>query len=624
MRELSHTLHAFIDALHRDESVYLSLHGRWKVENRVIKYARSLFRLEVYANIRLVEAFNAVIDFIETIPVNFSSIPGMMVSQPIDFHGYLSAAQAIRRKVSTVSHPILTRLLKQLRQKTLGLLYRLEEENGGLKKTSNPELVKRLMDLSSAWKKDQKIFWNVDFQPMELRRLEEAASYTEFVKMLFEDKEIREDFFSWVLRDGLPIAPYIQYPALCQKISSNNMRGRIGRMGENLLKVKLIRLSCDPINLQKVVTLPFEGREISILDESLTVSFRGGYSLKLKQIFNVFKNKATDLGNLEIFAQGIINWNSNCLGWWSHDLKAYVLVDLDREDWWRELPILEVLTQGEASQRYGVKLDGKKWSLAAKSARESLNLDYERCHAYIEMAIPEKEGEYYIVYTFGKAILDLPRNSWHRFFLFSTYVPATIVYPDETMFFSHRQQIGYTFELEEKEGMTMMNAFREDIRRSRNGNMVFQIEAENCGKWIQVHLEEHLGNERVPNLYKFPLLQAEPTGFMAKFFSFFRGLPKFCGKRLFVLIHYPLGAWRGRWVVDHQGQRVWKSLMNSSFWTDTMTYLPAFLHKQHEIGVFSENPNKHKVWMEAPSSFHKLNDVQETHSDKPLFEEGNI
>ena len=278
------------------------------------------------------------------------------------------------------------------------------------------------------------------------------------------------------------------------------------------------------------------------------------------------------------------------MGWWNNELRAYELVDLESFDWWRRLPVLEVSTLEEAGRRFSTELDGHKWILAAKSARESVNLDYDRCHAYVEMVIPTPDRQYYITFTFGKAAIQLPSNAWNRLFMFGAHVPATIVYPDETMYFTHRQQIGYTFELTELEGMRFMDAFKEDIQNARNGNMVFQIEAENCGKWLQNHLEEHLGNDRVPNLYRFPLLDAEPNGFMAKFFSFFKGLPRFCRNRLFMLVHYPLGAWRCCWVVDKQGQKVWKSLLNSSFWKDAITYLPAYLHKQHEIGVFAEEP----------------------------------
>lgn len=621
MRELRHTLHAFVDALHRKEPVFLTPQGYWRIENWFDRGIRRLFGLEVYAQIELVRSCISVLDQLESLPVNFSRIPGVGVSQPVDFHGYLSVAQSVQHAVGPEKDSSLKALLDQLKMRTLALLYRLEEENGGLHLTEKRAiLLGQVLARAEKWKKNEKVFWSGDVSEGERREISESVKYAEFVKYLLVDESLANDFFTWVLRDALPADVYIQFPALREKITSYNLRGRLGRMGQGFLCLRKVDHRDASQCQQKVVTLPFEGREISLLDEKQIVIFRGNYKASIKQVMQVFRDKPKDLGNFEIFAQGVLNWNSNCMGWWNNDLRAYELIDLNNPYWWRQLPVLEVLSQEEASKRFRAELDGSRWILAAKSAREYITLDYDRCHAYIEMAIPTPDRQFYIIYTFGKAAVELPRNSWHRLFMFGAHVPATIVYPDENMYFTHRQQIGYIFELTEGEGSRLMDAFKEDILRARKGNMVFQIEAENCGKWIQNHLEAHLGPTRVPNLYRFPVLEAEPNGMMARFFGFFKSLPQFCRTYLFILIHYPLGAWRGRWVVDDEGQKVWKSLTSSSFWKDAVTYLPAYLHKQHEIGVFADDPVRHKIWVEASSVEHKKNHDNFT-DQSSLFED---
>lgn len=599
MYELRHTLHSFQEALQCGEPVVLTPQGWWRKQNWTDKQFRSLLGLDVYSKMDLIVSFNAILDGLESTPINFSQMPGLVVSQEIDFHGYLNIAEVIKHSVDTEKHPNLKNLLNLLQTRVIALLYRLEEENGGLHPShrSSP-LEQQLIQEAEQWKKNAKIFWNARLSQAELHEMTETAKYQSFIKHLTIDKKLREVFFVWVLRDGLPAEVFIQYPALSEKINKNNLSGRIGRMGEGFLRLRKMEHIGGLSGQQKIVTLPFEGQDISVLDEKREIVFRGNYKTTIKNVFQTFKNKHKDLGNFEIFAEGVLNWNSNCMGWWNNDIRAYELVDLDNPFWWRLLPTLEVLTFEEANKRFRVDLDGSMWVLAAKSAREFVTLDYDGCHAYVEMAIPTPDHRYYVIYTFGKAAIQLPRNTWHRLFLFGAHVPATIVYPDETMYFSHRQQIGYTFELTEQEGMQFMLAFKEDILRARKGNMVFQIEAENCGKWLQNHLEDHLGAERVPNLYRFPVLEAEPSGFMARFFGFFKALPRFFGNYLFILSHYPLGAWRGRWVVDKGGQKVWKSLTNSSFWKDAITYLPAYMHKQHEIGIFAEGSGRHKIWTE--------------------------
>ncbi len=93
MRELSRSLHSFIEALQKNESIYLSFSGKWRVDNPLIKWIRRVIHTDVYAKIQLLIAFNYHFDRLEEIPINFSKKPGVFVSQQRDFHGYLSAAQ---------------------------------------------------------------------------------------------------------------------------------------------------------------------------------------------------------------------------------------------------------------------------------------------------------------------------------------------------------------------------------------------------------------------------------------------------------------------------------------------------------------------------------------------------
>ena len=101
-------------------------------ESRLMQWFKWLIGEDVYARMGFVKSFNAVLDNLEAIPVNFSRLPGVVVEQQIDFHGYLNAAQLIRHRFNEEKHPMFGGLLNDLKIRTLGLLYRLEDENGGL------------------------------------------------------------------------------------------------------------------------------------------------------------------------------------------------------------------------------------------------------------------------------------------------------------------------------------------------------------------------------------------------------------------------------------------------------------------------------------------------------------
>ena len=212
------------------------------------------------------------------------------------------------------------------------------------------------------------------------------------------------------------------------------------------------------------------------MDEERVIAFSGNYRLKIKDIFHLFKDKYKDIGNLEIFAQGIVNWNSNYWGRWNALLRVFEVIDLDQARWWQQLPVLEILTVNEAQRRYGPHLDGLKWNVAAKAAREYPNLHFQKTHGYLEIAIPTDDQHYYRIYTFGKCAVQLPSNTYERVKMFAVHVLATVVYPDETLYFSHRQHVGYSFEISREEGFLLMSGIAEDMKKARTGNFVFQLE----------------------------------------------------------------------------------------------------------------------------------------------------
>lgn len=624
MRDIKQTLYRFSDALNQKKTVTLTRTGFWWEEGNFIAWIRKLFKIDVWPKVDLIRNFIYCIDRLENIPIRFASRPGVVLTQAFDFHGYLIAAQAVKNSVIGFKHPEIQKQLARLRRRMIAMLYRLEEENSGLHKGANDiELVRKLQAVAAKWKRSQKIFWHSLLSDFDMTLLEHACRYPDFVNLLFEDEDLMNDFFLWTLRDGLDVAPYIEFPANQEIITRNNLRGRIGRLGGDLLKIQKMPADEGLQYKEKVLTLPFEGREISILDENRKIVFRGNYILTIKEVFKIFQNKHADVGNVEFFSQGITNWNANYLGWWNADKKIYVVIDIEDSEWWKSLPTMEMLTTEEAQKRYGTHLTGYNWNLSAKASREYINLHFDKTHAFLEMAIPDGTGQRYTIYDFGKFAIKLPSNQWEKFKMFCVTVPAAIVYPDENIFFSNRQHVGYAFELTPEQGKSYMDSVRGDIMQARAGNLFFQIETENCGKWIQLKLEEQLGKEKVPNLYRIPLLKSEPLGFLLKVFGFVSYMPLYIQTFILKWAHFPFGAWKGQWMVERNGQKVWKSLLHSTFLQDTVVYLPAYLHKQQEQGVFASEPNRHRVLVKRFFNNKSKNDpnLQDPFSTLNLFED---
>lgn len=528
----------------------------------------------------LAEAFCFALDEIESIPIQFADEE---VPQTIPFKSYLKVANLILEHLKTCTSHEALKQLKILKRRYTALLYRLESINGGLDSACpSEEVIQKLFDLATDWKHNHVIIIEKMITEKDRHKLIDAAQYPEFVALLFEDQELKNAFMLWSLQDKNAVAPFIQFPGIQEKLVDCALSGRIGRQGGNTLRIKKEYNEEGSVRL-KLLTLPIEGQDINILDGNHLYTFRGNYTLTINEMFEVFRNKKTYIGNLEFFAEGITNWNNHRLGWWDADKQVYQTIDVDKPEWWNQLPIFEVLSKKEAQQKYGWHLDGSHWNAAATASRGSASLDFERTHAYLEMAIPLPEGKRYAVYDFGKFADQFPANHFETLSMFCRNVHAVVAYPDENVFYSHRQHAYHSFCLTSEEGKKLMNLIKRDILHSREKNFVYQIESENCAKWTHELLEKILGEEFVPNLFKMSLLHTEPVGPVAKLFELIKKLPQKFQTKVLTTLHLPLGAFKGTWIVEN-GKKVKKSLTNHPFWETAEVYLPAFLHKQKETG----------------------------------------
>ncbi len=466
----------------------------------------------------------------------------------------------------------------EIERRRIALLYRIEKKNGGLDASPfDQTLLSSLEGIAARWKEGQHVFQEPYLTRSDFRRLMEASQYPKFVTLFLENIDLQEKFLCWTLRDKLSPRVFIEYPATAEKISASFISNRVGRLGGALLKIQKVQR-------QKILTLPFEGKDQNILDDSAFITFRGQYKIMIRDVFRQIANKRHDPGRIEYFSSGFENWNGNLLGFWNEEEKDYKVINLNAERFWEQLPVLETLSQGEVEDRYHVQVDGKNWVASAVASREKACLDYERNHAFLEVAIPNGRGRYN-VYQFGKLMMQFPKSRFEELTTWGRYVPATIAHPDETTFFTFRKLGYYGFSLETPLALRLMDSIREDMIRARTGNIAYQIQTENCAAWIQDKLESILGKDQVPNLFRMSLFDTEPDSFVSTLMSAIKKLPEQWQAKVFSKTMIPFGAFQGVWV-EENGERVHKCLTEHRFWDTMEIYLPAYLIKQREEGHF--------------------------------------
>ncbi|MFQ5729559.1 MAG: hypothetical protein ACE5GN_04280, partial [Waddliaceae bacterium] len=358
---------------------------------------------------------------------------------------------------------------------------------------------------------------------------------------------------------------FIQYPSMQGKLTECALAPRIGFCGADTLEITKVPIGKSG-DTQKVLTLPFEGNKISILDGKKKVEFRGKYVLSIEEIFTVFYHRYAEIGNLEFFQdQGICNWNSKRFGWFNATTNSYESIDFKKDNWWEDLPVLKEISKEEAAQRYNVPCNGSDWVITVKASREQPNLHPIGTHAYLEVAIPNNDR--YRVFTFGKFTEIFPQKWYEYIKVIVNTVPAVISGPDENIFYTNRQHGGHSVIPTFKEAADFMASIKKNILDSRKGNFVFQFMSNNCCKWAWKKARNHFGEKRMPDLFRINFVDIKPVGALGGLMSVLRQMPYFIRWMFLTSLFFTFGGWKGRTVVSKNGQRKRISLLNDMPWS---------------------------------------------------------
>lgn len=575
MKPIARTLRTFLRALRHNKAITCSHDGMWNYESSLQKLWRKAVGDTSGRISDLAKSFVHVLDKLETTsPVVFG-----IQHKPLLLL-YIKAAKTILMQMES-NHLQKTGLFQELSRRFMALLYRLEDANGGFSRQS-PDASDQLeiRKLAIAWKENNPLIPDKALSEQELDAIREACTYPLFVNILLGNEELQNQFFEWTIRDKNLPGPFIQFPAMQQKITTSNMAGRIGRVNPNMLKITYLP---GEEGVRKVLTLPFEGIDIDILNDQNEHTFRGDYTLQVSEVFNIFSDKYAGAGNLEFLAGGVTNWNYLKCARWNEKAKRHEPININRRDWWKELPPLETLSLEQMKKRYGDHVDGVHWNIAAAASRGSATLDYEATHAYLNIGIPNGDGSYN-VYDFGKLANVFPTTFLEKIRVFAFNVHASVAYPDESIFYSFRQHTYYSIPMDEAKAHEVMESIRQDMVVSTEDHFVYQIESDNCARWAQHKIEAGVGEDLLPNLFQMHLLATEPSNFTKWLFAAIRKAPMPLRTFILTRLHFPLGAGIGTWIIE-QGTRVCKSLSRHEFFETGLVYLPAYLHRQQEIGL---------------------------------------
>lgn len=445
---------------------------------------------------RLTALFVEQMDLFERTPLEFNA---ENQEQKEKIARFFKGAQLLQNRLSDQDP-----LWHRLAQRVEALRYRAEGVNGGADKTEGLQISGDLKQHLSEWKRTRTFYADAQ-KPLTARDekvLREICRYESFASLLLKNPSLREGLFDWAIKDNNQVSLFVEFPSIAGRLTSLALAKRVGRFGGKILEMVKEE--------QKLVTMRFEGRSVSILDESQVLSFKGGGKWSIREIFDEhFGKKDEKIGDFEVFGDsGVSCWNAHELGYYSPAIQDYVRADLEKEEWWKELPVFEVIEAEELERRTGLAIKEKRpWAVAtAKATREYPCLDLDRCHGFMGAALLQPDGRYQ-VFDFGKYPIKYPVTFVEKAFFVAATVLAKVEYPDTNNFYSERQTAVHAKEANEAQGRELMRAIAEDLKKARAGRLVFQFGGDNCAFWLHDLFSKIFG--QTDNLYRMPLFQTE-------------------------------------------------------------------------------------------------------------------
>lgn len=552
MASIGSDLTAFSNAL-KNSAIICTSDGYWVEISENLQKSHALIGKDHHRLNKIAEVFTDCLDKLEKSQVS-SAMSNEKVAEYLDTAGAVLEvldSQGLKSK----------KFYEGLKSRVASLKSRQEFH---LEERADSETVRKVHELASEWKLASHIRGHEDLDVSDLNRLRKIERYSAFSEQLVSDEELRSRFFDWTLRDRVDPEAFILFPATCERLTQARLSHRIGYYGGEHLKVKRIQGGEGRQSLD--LTLPMGGKEVSILDDRLIVQLEEGYTQSVGQIIETFINRQWEIGNVEYFRDGVHNWNPKRLGPYNPETGEYRQVDLEKERWWEEMPVVEELSVEQAKQRYDLDLDGSQWVMAVRASREQENDTPINIHGWMQVAIPIN-GRYRL-FDFGKYTEDFPQ-AWYEFVdITVNSVPAVITYPDEAAFALDRQHTWHAVATTPAEGEALLKSVSNDMELVNEENIAFQFISDNCIKWAWSKVNEVVGDEKMPaEVVQMDFNDLKPGGVMGVFFTVLRCLPFEIRWLVLTLIVTLFGAWKGMRIhhLDGTSERV--SLLTQLPWS---------------------------------------------------------
>ena len=577
-------LPAFKDVIKKGEIIDINRKGEWYLEGIVARFIRLIFLGENARLIRIASVFNKSMDQFEKL--SKTKTPEEI---KIIYNNCRIIHESLSSSLKTIENQSVKKKLLEMDRRIAAFSYRAFQGTQS-EEVTVPE---KLKNLALSWKHAQDIYIKKELDPLEEEKLKEVSVYPEFLKVLYrkESKELRDSFFKWALRDNCDVKAFVLFPSTSEKVKKCYLGARVGRFNLKLIEEKDGKYDyCLPFEVFKKNTLAV--KSYSILDETKKLTLNKGFQATIGEIIASIGNRNNAPGNFEfvgkrylngkLLGPRIINYNSFELSPvnFSPLKKGYDAVTLLNENWWDEIPPVDIIAKKDVKKWYGIE-PGKKgeWIIATRATREGNELDFDKSHGFTDVLIPNDKNEFEI-YSFGKYAEEWPSELFDKLLFLTNTVKGKIESPDENHFMPQRQHAVSSQNVTAEEGKKYMNQIREDLITAYQGKSIFQFGWQNCAQWVQSLMHKMNISQSDYFLTRLVDVQTnkEPINSLLKFCRILKGRVQATALRI---IRWLLLSNRGVFI-HNEKNRVTQhlSLEKSGHPKEDKIFLPAMLHEK--------------------------------------------
>jgi hypothetical protein len=334
---------------------------------------------------------------------------------------------------------------------------------------SKSENIRHIRAIFNKWKK---------FECTQAK-LHRCCCYQEFISAARNNRALLDMCFQSVFK-SMPdectnaIDLFIQAPQIQEKLRKTFLDKRIREVANNGLRFGQYTPDYQGKPL-KSVQLLIDGECQSITDEKDVVRLAQNVSKTVSEVFEELEAQNARFINIEYLQEkGLTAFDGRLLN-----------CNLDKEEWWKDLPVIRRLTREQIEDIYDVDFKEGYALFALRASRTTPDLNGDGNHGWADLLVPLADGTFNCL-SLGKFSNWFPVTFMETFtHVFHTH-EANVTIVDPNSFMSSRDRISVALPpINENQFKEIMQDLRNELLLSRKGDLIFQAQGDNCASWIR-------------------------------------------------------------------------------------------------------------------------------------------